>query len=56
MIDTVTCIRCHCDLDMFGFHKDAEEFEVELWMDGISVEYGDVICDECANVLVEEVA
>jgi hypothetical protein len=56
MIDGIECVRCHKTLDMFGFHKEAEAFEVELWQDGISAEYGDFICDECANLLVEEVA
>lgn len=54
MIDTITCVRCHCELDMFSFHKDAIVFEVELWMDDIDPEEGDAICDDCANLLVED--
>ena len=53
MIDNLKCIRCKVELDIFGFHKDAIAFEVELWMDGIEAEEGDVLCNGCANVLVE---
>lgn len=53
MIKKRTCVRCNCELDIFGSYKDAVVFEDELLEDGTEVEYGDELCDGCANELVE---
>lgn len=53
MIDCQTCIRCLKQLDAFDMYKDALTFEDELFVEALEIEYGDVLCDECANELVE---
>lgn len=50
MIDVRRCIRCYCELDLLE-HNDAEHYEEELNAEGITVDTGDALCDEC----VEEV-
>jgi len=49
MIKKNKCVRCSCELDMFGFYVDAVPFEDEL----LAVDSGDDLCDECAKELVE---
>lgn len=53
MIKKQKCVRCGSELDMFGFNRDAVAFEDELLAEGIDVECGDDLCDDCANELVE---
>jgi hypothetical protein len=53
MIKKHKCIRCDSELDMFGFCRDAVPFEDELLAEGIEVDCGDDLCDECANELVD---
>lgn len=54
MVTAITCVRCHRALDMMGFYRDAIAFEAELLADYIEPEDGDVICDDCASLIVEE--
>lgn len=53
MINKSKCVRCSCELDMFGFHIDAVVFEDELLAEGIEVDNGDDLCEECANEVRE---
>jgi hypothetical protein len=53
MIDCQTCIRCLKRIDTFEYDNDAVAFEDELLGEGLEVEFGDVVCDECARELVE---
>jgi hypothetical protein len=38
---------------MFGFYVDAVAFEEDLLEEGIEVDSGNDLCDECAQELVE---
>ena len=53
MIKKYKCVRCSCELDILGFYRDAVAFEDELREEGIEVDSGNDLCDECANELVE---
>jgi hypothetical protein len=48
MLDTRRCVRCFCDLDLLE-DNDAERYEDELNAEGITVDAGDALCDECAQ-------
>lgn len=53
MIKKYTCVRCGCELDFLGFYRDAVLYEEELLAEGIEVDNGNDLCDECANELNE---
>jgi hypothetical protein len=51
MLDRKKCVRCHKETSIFE-SNEAEDAEELLLEEGIAVEPGDVICDDCAQELM----
>ncbi len=48
MIDRKKCVRCCKEVVLFEY-EEAEDWEENLLEEGISIDPGDAICDECAQ-------
>ena len=52
MIEKPKCVRCCKEFEVFEYFNDAEDYEEELFAEGIAPKSGDALCDECAMEVI----